>query len=224
MSLNKKLFIGIVGLLALTGCTVGQSEFNCSSGDENALCASSRTIYNASNGDVKENEKITYVRDGEVHQTTVSELEGLKSKLANGEKETDAVKEKASSTATRKQATSSRGMDVPLTFSYDGNVLRKDVKVMRIWVAPWVDKSDNLHLSSLIYTDIEKRKWEVGTEYQNQSGNIKPHLKASSKSATNTNAKQPKQYRPRAKSQQTSSNTQSSTNENVVVTTTPKSE
>lgn len=68
-------------------------------------------------------------------------------------------------------------VSVPFTFSYDGQVLRKDVKVLRIWVAPWVDKSDDLHLSTLVYTDIEKRKWEVGTVDSQAPALVKPHLK-----------------------------------------------
>lgn len=63
-----------LSIAVLTGCTVGQSEFNCSAGDENALCASSRTIYKATDGEIKENETITYVKDGEKQQITLEEL------------------------------------------------------------------------------------------------------------------------------------------------------
>jgi conjugal transfer pilus assembly protein TraV len=139
------LFLAVSGL---TGCTVGQSDFNCSAGDENALCGSSRTIYHATDGDLQENETITFIEDGETRQVSLNELKKIKG---------GAVSEKKTSVS------ESSHNAVPFSFSYDGNVLRKDVEVMRIWIAPWVDKSDDLHLSTLFYTDIEKRKWEVGS-------------------------------------------------------------
>lgn len=195
----KIKLLASMGVLLLTGCTVGQSDFNCSSGDENALCASSRTLYKASNGDVKENEKITYIKDGEVHQTSLSELDGLKDKLESGSE--DQEDEKGGEKTKTTKNVQPEQMTVPLQFSYDGDVLRKDVRVLRIWVAPWVDKSDDLHLSTLIYTDIEKRKWEIGTQYQQANAGIKPHLPSSSvKGETKTVTKKQsysKNYRPR---------------------------
>lgn len=199
----KIKLLASMGVLLLTGCTVGQSDFNCSSGDENALCASSRTLYKASNGDIKENEKITYIKDGEVHQTTLSEINGLKDKLeneSNDSKDKSNDKKGGEETKTTKNVQLEQ-MQVPLQFSYDGDVLRKDVRVLRIWVAPWVDKSDDLHLSTLIYTDIEKRKWEIGTQYQKSNVGATPHLssnsvKSDSKTVTQKQSYS-KKYRPR---------------------------
>lgn len=186
MKLNKftlaLLLSGVTS--ALTGCTVGQSDFNCSAGDDNALCASSRTIYRATNDDLVENEEITYIKDGEVHQTSLSELNGLKRSLDDGEETgRGAILEKNSSV----QHFNHSNNDVPFQFSFDGNVLRKDVEVLRIWIAPWTDKTDNLHLSTVIYTDIENRKWEIGTiepESGLQTG-VTPFLATS---PTNANA------------------------------------
>ncbi|WP_413694395.1 TraV family lipoprotein [Psychromonas sp. KJ10-2] len=48
---------------------------------------------------------------------------------------------------------------------------------MRIWIAPWTDKSDDLYLSSLIYTDIENRKWNIlNVSEKNSKSFVKPHL------------------------------------------------
>lgn len=150
--MKKILLIGVISLLA--GCTVGQSEFNCSKGDENALCASSRTIYHATDGDLPENTDIVYIKDGEAHQTNLAEINELKN---------EAVVSKSSDGAQPRTS-------VPYRFSYDGDVLRQDVKVLRIWIAPFVDKQDDLHLSTLVYTDIEKRKWHIGTVDRSSTG------------------------------------------------------
>jgi conjugal transfer pilus assembly protein TraV len=40
--------------------------------------------------------------------------------------------------------------------------LRTQSQVMRIWIAPWQDKQDDLMISGYIYTEIEPRKWIYG--------------------------------------------------------------
>jgi conjugal transfer pilus assembly protein TraV len=38
------------------------------------------------------------------------------------------------------------------------------VKVLRIWVAPWVDKNKDLHWPGLVFTKVQKNQWNVGEE------------------------------------------------------------
>lgn len=40
--------------------------------------------------------------------------------------------------------------------------LRQGSRVVRIWIAPWVDKSDNLHWARYIFAEITARKWQFG--------------------------------------------------------------
>mgnify|MGYP003385596274 CR=1 FL=1 len=40
--------------------------------------------------------------------------------------------------------------------------VREPARVARIWVAPWVDKQDNLHLAQIHYTEVKPRTWTVG--------------------------------------------------------------
>lgn len=190
MSIKKVIGLAFsVGILG--GCTVGQSEFNCSAGDDNALCGSSRTIYRATDGELKENTNLTYIKDGKVHQTSLAELDSLKNPNS-------ALSQK-SKISEISNPSSQLNQGVPFSFSYDGQVLRKDVQVLRIWIAPWVDKSDDLHLSTLVYTDIENRKWEVGTVHetttsqptkvvkrlsQSSDANVKTEDKKTSRSST----------------------------------------
>lgn len=35
-------------------------------------------------------------------------------------------------------------------------------KIARIWLAPWIDGSGDLHMESFIYTEIEGKKWVIG--------------------------------------------------------------
>ncbi|NOI31838.1 type IV conjugative transfer system lipoprotein TraV [Vibrio coralliilyticus] len=152
--INLIFSIACVGILG--GCAVGQNDFNCSAGDENAICGSARAIYEATDGDLKTNDTLTYIQNGERKQVTVKDLR----QIQNG----DASHTLAISEISDHKANSSK---VPHAFSYDGDVLRKDVRVMRIWIAPFVDAKDNLHMSSMVYTDIAQRSWEIGTTNSN---------------------------------------------------------
>lgn len=40
--------------------------------------------------------------------------------------------------------------------------IREPAKVMRVWIAPWTDKNDDLHWPSYVYTEIQRRKWSFG--------------------------------------------------------------
>lgn len=40
--------------------------------------------------------------------------------------------------------------------------LRNPPKVVRVWIAPWVDRDDDLHTEKYIYVEIERRKWLIG--------------------------------------------------------------
>lgn len=40
--------------------------------------------------------------------------------------------------------------------------IREPARVMRIWVAPWTDKNDDLYWPSYLFTEIQPRRWSVG--------------------------------------------------------------
>lgn len=55
--------------------------------------------------------------------------------------------------------------------------VREPAKVVRIWVAPWVDKNDNLHLAQIHYTEVTPRTWSVGkSEITAGRGYVIPHI------------------------------------------------
>ncbi len=55
---------------------------------------------------------------------------------------------------------------VQMTASVDDASYPKPIlepaKVMRIWVAPWVDEKETLHWPSYVFTEIATRKWSYG--------------------------------------------------------------
>lgn len=40
--------------------------------------------------------------------------------------------------------------------------IRQPSQVMRIWIAPWIDQSDNLNWSGYIYTEVTPKRWAFG--------------------------------------------------------------
>lgn len=53
--------------------------------------------------------------------------------------------------------------------------VRSEAKVMRIWIAPYTDKNDDLHLPSFLYTEVESRKWNLGEVEFSGNGVAVPH-------------------------------------------------
>ncbi|GMQ49672.1 type IV conjugative transfer system lipoprotein TraV [Vibrio sp. 10N] len=168
-----------LSVLALSGCSIGQSEFTCSMGSESSICASSRTIYKATNGDIEENETITYVEDGERKQMTVAELEAMREGTLSPDKKGEIKKDNYAPRNDFKQINTGKPKPkvvyvpatvvepkMPYSYSYDGQALRSDAKVMRIWISPWVDVNDTLHMSKVLFTDMEKKKWTIADSSQ----------------------------------------------------------
>lgn len=52
--------------------------------------------------------------------------------------------------------------------------LRTPARVVRIWIAPWEDEEGDLHMPGLVYTEIEKRRWQVGLPQTDERGAIRP--------------------------------------------------
>jgi conjugal transfer pilus assembly protein TraV len=195
---KNQLFISSIVVL-LAGCSVGQSEFSCSLGSDHSVCASSRTIYKATNGELAENETITYVEDGETKQITVSELQAIQAGDVDSEDMLSSDKTKGNSDksdiywspqdgpkAIRQQrkekeqrtekvetkivegAVVKSEPKIPYQYGFDGDAIRTPVTVMRIWIAPFVDQQDNLRMSQVLFTDMEKKSWKIAdTERQN---------------------------------------------------------
>ena len=52
--------------------------------------------------------------------------------------------------------------------------IRTQPEVMRIWVAPWEDQDGDLHADGFIYTEIERRKWNLGGRFKSPAAILYP--------------------------------------------------
>lgn len=66
--------------------------------------------------------------------------------------------------------------------------IREPAKVMRVWIAPWTDKNDDLHWPSFVYTEIQQRKWSFGSLDFKAMNPVVPYKNLSASSAAQPNA------------------------------------
>ena len=83
----------------------------------------------------------------------------------------------------------------PLPKPGDVIPIREQSRVMRIWIAPWVDTGGNLNMASRVYTEIEPKRWSVGEEVSPVPTNFFPlqveQFKASPESVGSSSAVTP---------------------------------
>ena len=66
--------------------------------------------------------------------------------------------------------------------------IREPAKVMRVWIAPWTDKNDDLHWPSYIYTEIQQRKWSFGNPDFKAMSPVVPYKNLSASAAAQPSA------------------------------------
>jgi len=127
----------IAAMVTLSGCAnqliSGNSNFGCSGIPNGKPCISTEDAYEDSN-------------------RSLSKSAWRDDSKGTG-KPTKAVKVVANIEQTK---------NIMLPESDDPKPIRTPANVMRIWVAPWEDKHGDLHMSSLVYTEIKARRWIVG--------------------------------------------------------------
>jgi conjugal transfer pilus assembly protein TraV len=57
--------------------------------------------------------------------------------------------------------------------NYPAPVL-EPARVMRIWIAPWVDEAQSLHWPSYVFTEVTPRKWSYGNNDFSTSRQLVP--------------------------------------------------
>lgn len=139
--MKSKLFTAAIASLALStlqGCStlgIGEDEFSCSGMPEGTRCMSVRDVYdNTHNGNVP-----------------VGTIDG---KIANSSNLEDA-EDGDVITVRRDLIDNYAAPDTP----NQSTPIRTPAQVMRIWIAPYQDKSGDLVVPSYVYTEIEPRKW-----------------------------------------------------------------
>lgn len=148
-----------LSMLSLGGCTdltlLGDRlhEYSCKGLPDKPSCKSAREVY----------EQTNHINSFETGTSNV------KQGPANAEKKGDSVEPSSSQTEYRPQshlgASLVPGQIVPV---------RTSPTVMRIWFAPWETADGDLHMPSMVFSEIQQRTWQIGLPNSVKSNIITP--------------------------------------------------
>ncbi len=148
--MNNKLML-IIATIFINGCSslgIGENDFKCELGANDGYCASASEVYKLTSPPLVFNKNMK-------NDVSLSDIKNKSDVSNNGNNKNKANAE---------YINESKIEQVQDMYSYsDQSVpIRTPTRVMRIWIAPWIDSSDSLNMSGLVYTDIETRKWTIG--------------------------------------------------------------
>lgn len=150
----KQLFlIGVLALLT-TGCTnmlnVGASDYGCKGMPNGVTCMSAKDVYSATEND------------------------DFKSQLA--QEQDDAKEEKGAQPGNGTRVLYAEGSDnAPMPIRARNPLpIRTQAVVMRIAVDPWEDENGDLWVPGYVYTEVEARRWEIGSRQNNVKATLRP--------------------------------------------------
>lgn len=150
----KQFKIGgaLLAVLTLSACasvfnTADNSSFACQENDD---CPTPLEVYSETHSSPKE------VRFGRTPESWKS-----------GQRNKEGSKKDLNLIAQENQAFDLTKGLVGLTTNTEGapiKPMREKNMVLRIWIAPWVDKEDNLNMPGHLFTDVSPKKWSFGEQ------------------------------------------------------------
>lgn len=165
--MNTKHLTAIVlasfAAINLSGCatafnTSGSADYACPGMPMGVVCKTPAAVYKSTNAEIPDTDFDTPI--------------GAKSTVEPGEDPyTRALQMSSSAAPAAKTSTMVVSKDI------GPRPVRVPAQVVRIWIAPWVDKQDNLHLAEVQFAEIKPRTWAVGKpESMGSGGYVIPHL------------------------------------------------
>jgi conjugal transfer pilus assembly protein TraV len=154
-----KLIAMCAAAFVLSGCSnmlsIGSTEYGCKGMPEGVSCMSAKDVYSATEN---ENYKTTLQAEQQAAQDASD-----KGKKVDGEP----------STPSFSYAEGADNAPIPMR-ARNPLPIRTQAVVMRIAVDPWEDENGDLYVPGFIYTEIEPRRWEIGSRQNIKSHTLKP--------------------------------------------------
>lgn len=126
----------MVAAMALSGCGSlnWQSEYSCPGMPDGVVCKSPTEVYR-----LTENaDRLTRDSEGQSGKAGVVAASGEAIRHIPGQVST--------------------GRNVPR----DALPVLEPAKVMRVWIAPWIDNKQDLHMPGYVFTEVTPRRWSFG--------------------------------------------------------------
>lgn len=137
----KNLSVLVLISTSLLGCSVlntaGESAFSCPGLPQGITCKTPTAVFNSSNGALP-------VAESDLPMQGTAAFNAMNAQVPE-----------ISVVGVNDGAYSQGDVRTPLP-------VRSRAQVMRIWIAPWIDKNDDLHLPSFLYTEVQTRTWNLG--------------------------------------------------------------
>lgn len=156
----RKPLLVAASLLTMTlgGCaSIGQSDFSCKGYSEAGYkCKSAREVYDLTSDN-------NYDAAAHEHDAAPTDETVRTAKRRRDGEDVDPTVE-------FRHYTPSQVQMPPLI---DGPTpIRSQAKVMRIWVNSYEDREGSLHSPSIVYNEIEERKWHFGNQAMGSAGTV----------------------------------------------------
>lgn len=156
---KRSFAMGLILLATqLGGCSflqIGESEYSCKGMPDGVTCMSARDVYQ-----MTENENY---REGIDRQAAVKQA------IEDGDNE----KADELQAPVLPDVLAGERYVIPRP-AKDPVPIRTQATVMRVWVAPWESETGDLNVPGFIYTEIEPRRWEIGTPAPKPQATIRP--------------------------------------------------
>lgn len=155
----KPFMVVVFSSLLLSGCAkmlnVGESEYGCKGMPTGVTCMSAKDVYTATEGD-------SYKTQMKMEQEEAKGGKNSKSSSGNGGGDTRVLYAEGADNA-------------PMPMRARNPIpIRTQAVVMRIAIDPWEDDNGDLIVPGFIYTEIEPRRWEIGTRQPTVSPTLRP--------------------------------------------------
>jgi conjugal transfer pilus assembly protein TraV len=172
--------LGLMAIAAMTsGCSsmlspVGSDEFSCEPGKPKATCRTPTAVYRSTHGTAPVAETDAPVAWSKLIRGTSGEVAvDAERQTQSGEYAPRPVNGQArAQMGVPGLNAKTLGLGAVATA---GRPVRENAQVMRIWVAPWIDKKDDLHYPSYIFTEVQPRRWTFGVNEFGGRGVVVPH-------------------------------------------------
>ncbi|WP_209015588.1 type IV conjugative transfer system lipoprotein TraV [Roseibium sp. RKSG952] len=149
---SKLPLLAALSAFTLAGCAspfnIGSSDYACPGMPSGVACKSARDVYAMTN-------------DGQVPAAMNSIAAGVDDLSGDTPPSAGTAPIRNAAFATTRTPTE----PIPV---------RTPAQVMRIWIAPREDVNGDLHVSSYVFTEIEPRRWSIGTPAPQSTPKLNP--------------------------------------------------
>ena len=162
---------GMVAAALVSGCAaVGQPDFSCDGMPGNVTCLDAMTVYELTSDPALD----AAVRAEVARRTDLGETQI----------DTKAIVAQIKQTRVSTQ-TGTTTLMAPLNQPMP---VLEPARVVRIWVAPWVDAKGDLHMPGYLFSEITPRRWSLG-EAEVAGARVLTPMQVERDSAANTSAR-----------------------------------